>query len=139
MIENLFIRGEEDKLREFCWKCLCSKGVLRPIVNKVTIRGPFEVTRSGLSLVDVPGLNDPDPTRDKIAREFLQKCNLLWWVASTTRIMSDTVHNFLVESRQLLKLELEGRLASFGAVITKIDDLNPTAIRRAFGIPTNQN
>ena len=138
MIENLFMRGEEDKLRDFCWKCLCSKGVLRPIVNKVTIRGPFEVTRSGLSLVDVPGLNDPDPTRDKIAREFLQKCNLLWWVASTTRIMSDTVHNFLVESRQLLKLELEGRLASFGAVITKIDDLNPTAIRRAFGIPTNQ-
>ena len=129
-----FSAEERSQLRDVCWKCLRSKGVLRPIVNRVSICGPFEVTRSGIRLVDVPGLNDPDPVRDGIARDALQKAKLVWWVASTTRVMSQTVHEYLVESRQLMRLLMEGRLRSFGTVVTRIDEINKGGLAQHFNV-----
>jgi hypothetical protein len=133
-----FATDDVRGLRDACWKCLRSKGLLRPIVNRVAILGPFEVTRSGVRIIDVPGLNDPDPVRDGIARDALQKAKLVWWVASTTRVMSQKVHEYLVESRQLMRLAMEGRLSSFGTVVTKVDEINRSGLAAQFNVDLSQ-
>lgn len=65
---------------------LSSEGGFWPIVRKVRIKGPFEVQNSGVTLADLPGVNDPNQAREQVALDYLDHSRFLWIVFSCRRL-----------------------------------------------------
>lgn len=131
---NTFGDMQSDELRSACRDCLSSRRPLWPLIQSVVIEGPFPLLREGLRLVDVPGLNDPDPVRNRIAQDALQSAQLVWLVLNGKRAMTGEIMRFLTESRLLTKLELEGRLRSLVAVTTHADQFDDGALIQEFDL-----
>lgn len=123
-----FAENDIDGLRNRCNACLSSRRPLWPLVRRVTIEGPFPLLASGLCLVDVPGLNDPDPIRDGVAQDALQNAQLIWLVLSAKRAMTGALVQFLADSHLLTRLQVEGRLASLVAIATHADQLDESGL-----------
>ena len=85
---------------------LSSARNLWPFVQRVSVTGPFETMPRCVRLVDIPGLNDPDPGRDRVAREHLQQAGLVWLVLSAKRAATGEIVRYLTESRLLTRLQL---------------------------------
>ncbi|MCL4740949.1 MAG: dynamin family protein [Phycisphaerales bacterium] len=133
-LTRAFAEDDSDELRVACRACLSSRHPLWPLMRRVTIEGPFPLLSSGLRLVDVPGLNDPDPVRNRIAQQALQSAQLVWLVLNAKRAMTGEIMRFLTESRLLTKLELEGRLGSLVAVATHADQFDDAGLTQAFDL-----
>jgi len=114
---------------------LSSARNLWPFVQRVSVTGPFETMPHGVRLVDVPGLNDPDPSRDRVAREHLQQAGLVWLVLSAKRAATGEIVRFLTESRLLTRLQLDGRLGSVAVVVTHADQLDEEGLIRELRLP----
>lgn len=123
-----------ESAQDRCRQCLSSRKSLWPIVRRVAIRGPFPLLRSGIRLVDVPGLNDPDPLRNKVAQESLQGAQLVWLVLSAKRAMTGAIMQHLTESRLLTRLEMEGRLGSLIVIATHADQFDEQGLVHACGL-----
>ena len=109
---------------------LSSARNLWPFVQRVSVEGPFETMPRGVRLVDIPGLNDPDPGRDRIARDHLQQAGLVWLVLSAKRAATGEIVRYLTESRLLTRLQLDGRLGSVAVVVTHADQLDEEGLIR---------
>lgn len=120
-----------------CRDCLSSRKPLWPLVRRVVIKGPFPLLRSGIRLVDVPGLNDPDPIRNRVAQDALQKSQLVWLVLSAKRAMTGAIMQYLTDSRLLTRLEMEGRLGSLIVVATHADQFDEQGLTHAFKLPAD--
>lgn len=117
-----------------CRDYLSSRKPLWPLVRRVLIKGPFPLLRSGIRLVDVPGLNDPDPIRNRVAQDALQKSQLVWLVLSAKRAMTGAIMQYLTDSRLLTRLEMEGRLGSLIVVATHADQYDEQGLTHAFNL-----
>lgn len=129
--------GDIDAVRGRCRECLSSRKPLWPLVRRVIIKGPFALLRSGIQLVDVPGLNDPDPVRNRMAGDALQKSQLVWLVLSAKRAMTGAIMQYLTESGLLMRLEMEGRLASLIVVATHADQFDEQGLASDFLLPAD--
>lgn len=127
-LKRAFAEDDIESFRDCCRACLSSSRPLWPLVRRVTIEGPFPLLASGLRLVDVPGLNDPDPIRDRVARDALQGAQLVWLVLTAKRAMTGELVRFLTKSSLLTRLEMEGRLASLVAIATHADQLDESGL-----------
>ena len=123
-----FMADEVDQLRDIAHLYLSSARPLWPLVNGVKIQGNFGVLQEGVRFVDVPGLNDPDPLRDRIARAHLERCKLVWIVLNGKRAATKEIVRYLAESRILTKLQLDGRLGSVAVVVTHADQYDDQAL-----------
>ncbi len=126
-----------ETLRDECRDCLSSKKHLWPLVRRMVIKGPFPLLSSGIQLVDVPGLNDPDPVRNQIAQDLLQGAQLVWLVLSAKRAMTQAIMQFLTNSRLLTKLESDGQLGSLVVVATHSDQYDEQGLVEEFGLSDN--
>ena len=113
---------------------LAASEPLWPLVNLVRIQGEFVLLRDGVRLVDLPGLNDPDPTRDRIAKAHLEKSKLIWLVLNAKRAATNTIVSYLMESKLFTKLQLSGRLASVAVIVTHADQFDDEGIIKAFNL-----
>ncbi|XP_060079931.1 serine-rich adhesin for platelets-like [Ylistrum balloti] len=106
-------------------------GQFWPIVKQVTIRMPdCDACSSGAVLVDLPGVCDSNAARDRIAREYLKNCTVVWVVAAIHRAINNkTAKDMLGENfrRQLL---MDGQYGSVAFICTKSDDLMPSELIR---------
>ncbi len=123
-LEFVFEENDVESLRRKCKDFLSSGKNLWPIVRRLHVRGPFPLLASGLRLVDIPGLNDPDPERNRVAVTLLQEARLVWLVLNSKRAMTGTLMQYLRDHRLLAKLEMEGRLESLVVVATHADQFD---------------
>lgn len=130
-----FADAELPAVQSRCRDYLSSKKSLWPLVQRVSIRGPFQLLRSGIRLVDVPGLNDPDPVRNRVAQDALRSAHVVWLVLSAKRAMTGAVMSYLTESGLLYRLEMNDRLGSLVVVATHADQLDDRGLIQAFSLP----
>jgi energy-coupling factor transporter ATP-binding protein EcfA2 len=124
-------------LKDAATDLLSSRGALWPMVRRVRIKGPFELLKGGLRLLDVPGLNDPDPARNDIAQAAVQSAKSVWLVLNSKRAMTQTLVEFLKNSRLLSRLQMEGRLETLVVVATHADELDESALTQRHGLSEN--
>ena len=129
-----YMADETESLRDDARLYLSASEPLWPLVEWIRIQGFFPVLPDGLRLVDVPGLNDPDATRDRVAKHHLSRCKLIWLVLSAKRAATKEIVHYLKESGLLTKLELEGRLASMAIVVTHADQFDDEGLMKEFGL-----
>ena len=62
-----------------------------PLIQHVKVLCRSPVLASGLILVDLPGTADTNEARNKMAKDFMKRCDHYWVVAPITRAVSDKV------------------------------------------------
>ena len=59
-----------------------------PIVESVSIRGPFDALGDGAKIMDLPGLNDPNEAREAVTKSHLKTCTYVWIVFQIRRALN---------------------------------------------------
>lgn len=116
---------DPKRLAENVADFLSSDGRLWPIVRKVKIRGPFAPLESGATLVDLPGLNDPNEAREKVTKDYLKAAQYVWVVFGIKRGVTKELKEYLLnpEENILRQLVMDGRADALTLVATASDDL----------------
>jgi len=105
-----------------------------PIISRVKIFGRFDLLSNGLALVDLPGLNDPNPAREQVTKRYLSESRHIWLVCNSQVGIDRVFDNLLRENGFLFRLFLEGRLDCFSVVATRADVINIEAVLEQMGI-----
>ncbi|XP_031759641.1 nuclear GTPase SLIP-GC isoform X2 [Xenopus tropicalis] len=115
-------------------------GQFWPIVRCVRIFVPeAEVLRTGAVLVDLPGTRDSNAARDRIAKEYLQKCDVVWAVANITRAVDDKTAKEILTSSLRRQLFMDGHFENMAVICTKTDLYNTQEIKRALNLHDETN
>lgn len=105
-----------------------------PLISRVRIYGNFAVLANGVVLVDLPGLNDPNPAREQVTKRYLNDARYLWLICNSQTGIDKVFTQLLRDNALLYKLYMEGRLDAFSVVTTQIDNINLSAILDQMGI-----
>ncbi|XP_048338522.1 uncharacterized protein LOC125425079 isoform X2 [Sphaerodactylus townsendi] len=120
-----FIDSRTDNLREM------KGGEFWPIVKCVKIQvAQAEVLKTGVVLVDLPGIRDSNAARDSVAKEYLKNCNAVWVVASITRAVDDKTAKEILNGHLRRQLFMDGQFGNLAFVCTKTDSFNISDIVR---------
>lgn len=58
-----------------------------PLIKKVQIYSKADVLATGAVLVDLPGTGDSNKARNRVAEDYMNKCERYWVVAPIDRIL----------------------------------------------------
>jgi GTPase SAR1 family protein len=119
-----FLNAEPKELAKQLMPYTTSDGNFWPLVNCVEISGPFAPLRKGLQLVDLPGLNDPNPARERITSEYIDKSPYIWLTFSAQTPLTKDLHKLLVERKLLRQFLFEGKVNSFAVIGTHSDNVD---------------
>ena len=103
-------------------------GQFWPLISRVRIYGNFDVLSNGVVLVDLPGLNDPNPAREQVTKKYLEEARHIWLICNSQTGIDRVFTQVLRENGLLLRLFLEGRLDTFSVIATRADDINLQAV-----------
>lgn len=105
-----------------------------PIVRVVKISAPFPSLRSGIRLVDLPGISDPNPARRAITQNHLKNCRFLWFVFNMKGVLDNGLSE-VITSEQYLQMVLDGRATATTFIGTGSDDFKLAEARKKFDKP----
>src|SRR5690606_22595064 len=95
-----------------------------PLISRVRIHGDFPVLSNGVVLVDLPGLNDPNPAREQVTKRYLEEARYIWLVCNSQTGIDRVFTEVLRDNGLFFRLFMEGRLEAFSVIATRIDDIN---------------
>lgn len=95
-----------------------SNGMESLAIDRVVVRGPFEVLRNGMRLVDLPGYGDMNIYRSRAAEDYMRTCSHVWIVIKATRSGSMASVRRMIEDR--LADRMLGRCA---VIVSRTDEL----------------
>lgn len=119
---------------------LSSDGRLWPVVRRVKLRGPFPALECGATLVDLPGLNDPNEARERVTRDYLKNARFVWIVFGSKRGVTKELTDYLLNSEEniLRQLVMDGRADALTLIATASDDLGDVdAAIRQYKLPAD--
>ncbi len=108
-----------------------------PIVRSVRIRGPFDSLRNGVTLVDLPGINDPNEAREEVTRKYLKTCRFVWIVFNIKRVLTKDTMSLMQSEDFLRQIVMDGRASALTLVGTASDDVDLETGREEFGLDEN--
>jgi hypothetical protein len=120
--EPLHIMDANAKeLRSTLKQYLTGEGSYWPVVKSVEVSGPFEALRNGVVIIDLPGVNDPNPAREEVTRKYLRDAPYVWVVFNMNRGMTKDIHDLLIEQKMLRQFLYEGKVDALTLVGTAAD------------------
>ena len=97
---------------------------LWPIVESVLIEGRFEAIKHGSEIVDLPGLNDPNPAREARTYEFLKIAKFIFIAYEAKRQPTKDIRDVL-KSRDLMSTIIStGKAHALTFIATKVDEFS---------------
>lgn len=112
------------KFRKAVSRYLDSKHRYWPIVQRVSIQGPFEALQDGAKLIDLPGVNDPNEARETVTRNHLKTCRFVWIVFNIKRALTKDTMNLMQTDDFLRQVVMDGRADALTFVGTASDDID---------------
>lgn len=109
-------------------------GQFWPLISRVRIYGNFPVLANGVVLVDLPGLNDPNPAREQVTKRYLAQARYVWLVCHSQTGIDRVFTQLLRENALLFRLFLEGRLDAFSVIATHADNINLEVVLGQMGM-----
>ncbi|KAL8387202.1 hypothetical protein RB599_002409 [Gaeumannomyces hyphopodioides] len=99
------------------------EGARWPFIKRVTVFLNAHILKTGLILVDLPGLRDSNPIRSRLAERYVRRCDEIFAVCEISRAKTDeTVEH-------IFRLGEQARLNNIGIVCTKADIIVPSEAR----------
>ena len=114
-----------------------SSGSSAQIVKHVAIAGPFEALRTGASVIDLPGLNDPDAHRTAVTQHHVARADLVWIVFPIDVGVARSLIRAIQTMLPLHELLIEGRASRLAFIVTKCDLVDVDDARKVGVDPTD--
>jgi len=114
-----------------------SSGSSAQIVKHVAIKGPFDALRTGTTVIDLPGLNDPDAHRTAVTQTHVARADLVWIVFPIDVGVARSLIRAIQTMLPLHELLLEGRSSRLAFVVTKCDHVDVDDARKVGVDPTS--
>lgn len=97
-----------------------------PLISHIEIFVKSELLKSGLVLVDLPGLSDAVESRSAVAEGYKRKLALVVVVTPSVRAADESTGVNLMSRAQEVEMKMDGKLNSQSSciVISKTDDIN---------------
>jgi hypothetical protein len=84
-----------------------AEGSLWPLVKLVRIKSVLWVAlQPGITLVDAPGLNDSNASRNAVVSRYLRDSDAIWIVSNITRAVNDKTAKVLSRNTPFLSPDL---------------------------------
>ena len=120
----------EHELQDLLIEFVDSSGSLPQLVDRVRIGGRFDALRTGVTLVDLPGLNDPDVHRSAITQRHIAEADMVWIVFSIDVGVAKSLLQALQSMVPMHELLLEGRANRLAFVVTKCDQYDSSDAKK---------
>ena len=124
-----------EKFRTELSVFLNSKQRFWPIVQTVRVRGPFQALSNGITLVDLPGLNDPNEAREAVTHGYLKTSRFVWIVFSVSRTLKKEMFTLMQRDEFLRQVVMDGRDEALTFVGTSADAIDLESGREEFSLP----
>ncbi|MBF2055117.1 MAG: dynamin family protein [Candidatus Sericytochromatia bacterium] len=141
-VQNLLAQGElelkarsPEALKAELSQYLTAESPVWPMLQSVHIEGPLPVLEDGLHLIDLPGLNDPNPVREQITRRYLQQAELIWLIFGAGRGLTREVMELMQSQPFMRQIILDGKASALSFVGTRADDFVPMLERQILNLP----
>ena len=121
--ETVFEEERADKLYDSMGPVMATRNHLWPLIKKVEVFGPMEILKDRLVIVDLPGLGDLNPAREKLTKDYLLSINLLLIVFDSAPLISGEIRDVLVKSNTMKRHKIAGTLPYVTYVGTQIDNV----------------
>lgn len=95
-----------------------------PIIKRVRLYVRAKALSTGVTLVDLPGIQDSTPARAKIAETYMKTCSGLIVTAPIHRAADDRVAKNLLGPKFRRQVILDGGYSTMTFACTKIDEIN---------------
>ena len=100
------------------------EGQIWPLVDSVLVEGDFPAIAHGAELVDLPGLNDSNPAREKMTLDFLHSAKFIVIVFHPKREIPKGVEEILTSPIFMDKILESGKKDALTFVATHCDQLD---------------
>ncbi|KAG1806924.1 uncharacterized protein HD556DRAFT_1325273 [Suillus plorans] len=110
---------------------------LWPLIRQVNIQCNAWALSAGAILVDLPGVADVNPARNRIAKDYMKKCNCIWILAPITRAVDDkTARDLLGEAFRTQLMSMDGNYDAHTItfIATKCDDITCSEVITALDL-----
>jgi GTPase SAR1 family protein len=107
---------------------------LWPLIRVVRLYVKSVILSTGVSIVDLPGLQDSNAARAKVAKSYLEQCSSLWIVAPITRAVDDRTARILLDDAFKRQVQLDGVLGCITFVCSKTDDIDLNEVNESLGV-----
>eukprot|EP00301_Raphidiophrys_heterophryoidea_P005572 c12327_g1_i3.p1 GENE.c12327_g1_i3~~c12327_g1_i3.p1 ORF type:complete len:851 (-),score=232.50 c12327_g1_i3:423-2975(-) len=111
-----------------------SAGSCWPIVKRVRLFSQWDILRSGTILVDAPGLNDDNSSRDKIVKSYLKSADSVWIVSNINRAVNDKTAKDMLDANFRQQLLMDGSYGSLVFIATQSDVIQRTEVIKSLGL-----
>ncbi|MDB2687466.1 dynamin family protein, partial [Mariniblastus sp.] len=119
-LESLDLKDFRKQVAQY----LDSKHRYWPIVQSVSIQGPFENLKDGAKLIDLPGVNDPNEAREAVTKQHLKTCRFVWIVFNIKRALTKDISNLMQSDDFCRQIVMDGRADALTFVGTASDDID---------------
>lgn len=123
-----------DEFRTHVKSFLDSRHAYWPIVKTVRIRGPFAALANGATIVDLPGINDPNEAREQVTKTYLKTCRFVWITFNIKRVLTRDVRNLMQSDDFVRQIVMDGREGALTFVGTCSDDIDLESGREEFAL-----
>lgn len=96
---------------------------LWPLIKVARLKVKSAVLRSGIVLVDLPGVHDSNAARAAVADRYLKQCSSIWVVAPINRAVDDKAAKMLMGEGFKRRLQYDGIYGAITFVCSRIDDI----------------
>lgn len=131
MLEDGWREVSSYDLKKFCKyvaQFLSSKHEYWPLVKTVKMKGPFEAISEGMTLVDLPGINDPNEARERVTRKYLKDSRFVWIVFNVKRGPTKDITDLMKSDDFMRQIVMDGRADAMTFVGTSSDDADVESI-----------
>ncbi|KAK4043526.1 hypothetical protein C8A01DRAFT_43650 [Parachaetomium inaequale] len=97
-----------------------------PLINAVKIFVRSPILKTGLILVDLPGIHDSNAARAAIANGYIKQCSRLWIVTPITRTVDDKTTQTLLGDSFKRQLQFDGTYSKVTMICSKTDEFSVT-------------
>ncbi|KAF7547947.1 hypothetical protein G7046_g8848 [Stylonectria norvegica] len=106
-----------------------------PLIETVKIFLRNDLLKTGISVVDLPGIGDQVESRAQAAQAFYRKLDVHLVVAPVHRAADDKATWSLMTDYQEVRMKLDGKFnkQNFGVVLSKVDDLQVASYIKQHG------
>lgn len=105
-----------------------------PIIKRVNLYVKAKALMTGVTLVDLPGVQDSTPARAKIAQNYLKTCTGLIVTAPVHRAKDDRVAKDLLGPDFRRQVMMDGGYSTMTFACTKIDEINIREMSNTVGV-----
>lgn len=103
-----------------------------PLIKVVKVYTRASALKTGVCIVDLPGIHDANAARSAVARKYMAECSAVWIASPIKRAVDDEAARKLLGMNSRLQMKLDGIYSNVTFICTMTDAVQVSESMEAF-------